>query len=455
MGHFPCDLGRWVASSSGMQKMLVLLVALVSRRVLRTAGLVLVASLAGAASADSAAAQLPDPAQFADRGFGIDSRRGGSGSSLLAARIPARQRRDAQRVFDRALVAYREIESNLGLGKNDPAGAIAALVAGCVAAHRDVAISDAALAAVVGQVQRAISAEPRLFHGLRVDRASVAEQMAIIGMMMMTRRGNQDAASVSGSKLAGRYLELYFAARIDDIEITDVGLGWRRGRPGGLLAALVAPSVDTAAISSALAESNKKVEAVGFRVQPRDWDGSGNFDFRPLVLLRSGDAVRNIGAINDRQGLDRHRKTSPEQWTRWRSAGNDIEVLEGGRWNAFAPLVQMRPPLPKGTRLDGTFSPLRHRSSDEPPPFLWSRLELDRSGRFSGSQGSGSKSSTSGRPWITTSSKGRRAAGTYAIDGFTLTLRRDGGQVEHHGIVTHPTNSSFLWVDGVQYTRAP
>jgi hypothetical protein len=99
------------------------------------------------------------------------------------------------------LVAYREIESNLGLGKNDPAGASAALVAGCVAAHQDVAISDAAFAAVVGQVQRAISAEPRLFHGLRVDRASVAEQMAIIGMMMMTQRGNQDAASVSGAKL--------------------------------------------------------------------------------------------------------------------------------------------------------------------------------------------------------------------------------------------------------------
>jgi hypothetical protein len=86
------------------------------------------------ARAGSAAAQLPDPAQFADRGFGIDSRRRGSGSSLLAARLPAGQRRNAQRVFDDVLVAYREIESNLGLGKNDPAGAIAALVAGCVAA---------------------------------------------------------------------------------------------------------------------------------------------------------------------------------------------------------------------------------------------------------------------------------------------------------------------------------
>lgn len=425
------------------------------RRVLRTAGVVLVASLVSAASARSAAAQLPDPVQFADRGFGIDSRRSGSGSSLLAARFPADQRRDAQRIFDDVLVAYREIESKLGLGKNDPAGAIAALVAGCVAARQDVAISDAALAAVVAQVKRAISAEPRLFRGLRVDRASVAEQMAIIGMMMMTRRGNQDAESVSGARFAARYLDLYFAAKIDDIEITEAGLSWRRGQPSGLLAALVAPSVDSAAISKALAESNERLEAVVFRHQPRDWAGSGDFDFQPVLLLESGDAVRNIGAINDRQGLDRHRKTSPEQWTRWRRAGDGIQILERGRWNAFAPLDQMRQPLPKGAALDGSFSPLRGRSSDELSPFSWSRLKFDRSGRFSGSGGSPSRSSTSGRPWIVTSSKGRRAAGTYTIDGFTLTLRRDDGQVEHHGIVTHPTSSYFIWVDGVQYTRDP
>ena len=441
---------KWIRQTNRMRR---------ERRtgVLRTAGIVLVASLACAFSPDSAAAQS------AGRNFALDLDRRGSGSSLLAAQLPAGERSDARRLFDQMLVAYREIERKLGLGRNAPAGAIAALVAGYVAAFHDSPVSDAALAAVVQQVERAISAHPRLLGALRVDRAPVAEQMAILGMMMMTRRGKQDAVSVSSDKgdIDIRFRDYFATSHFDirNIEITEMGLCWKRGQASGLLAALVAPSIDAEAIGKALPESTRRIEMVAFRPEPPGgWVGSGNFDFEPALLLRSGDAVRDIGALSDRRGLGGHRRSNPETWTRWRRSGDKVELKGGDTWVEFAPLGQMQRPLPKDTRLAGSYSPLRNsrlrdRSNDELSPFSWSTLRFDRSGRFS-SRGGTVSSAWMGRAVAIERRRGS-AAGTYLIDGFMLTLRRDDGQVELHSIVPHPTNLSFIWVDGIQYARDP
>jgi len=421
--------------------------------VLRTAVLALIALLVCAVRPESAAAQSSEQILV------LDFKGRGSGASLLAAQLPRGRRKNARRVFDQALAAYRPIERNLGLGKNDTAGAIAALVSGCVAAHHGVEVSDAALAAVVAQVRRAMSAYPRLFRAVHADRAPVAEQMAIIAVMMMpTRMGEHDAAQVGAVRAAhGRLLKVYFATDVQDVEITEAGLRWKRGQPRGLLAALVAPSVDTEATRKALAASNAKIETIGFRHQPADWDGSGDFDFQPTVLLRSGEAVCDLGAISDGRGLDGHRKASPEKWTRWRRAGNSVQTVESCRRNSPAPLSEMQRPLAKSTRLGGSFS----RASDGPTyelsAFSWTNLTFDGSGRFSSSSASGSRRTQRHDDAPDVSGTTRRAPvrGSYTIDGFTLTLRRDDGQVEYHSIVPHPTNLHFIWVDGISYSRDP
>ena len=418
--------------------------------VLPAAGLVLVGLLASAVGSESAAAQPREQILVLD----FDGR--GTGASLLAAQLPASQRKNARRAFDRALIAYRQVERNLGLRKNDPAVAVAALVSSCVAAHHGVDVSDAALAAVVVQVRRAMSAYPRLFRAVHPDRAAVAEQMAIIGMSMMpTRMGKDDAPPSGGRRSTWRLCEAYFKTRVQHLEITEAGLGWRRGQPSGLLAALVAPPVDTEAIRDAIAASSERIEMVGLRHRPDDWDGTGSFDFQPTLLLKSGDAVCDLGAISDRRGLDGHRKTNPEQWTRWRRDGKNVHTDERCRPNSSAPLEEMQRPLPVNTRLSGSFSREIDGSSFELSAFAWRTLTFDGSGRFSGSDASGSRRTR--RPYhapdVTGTARRAPVRGTYAIDGFMLTLRRDDGQVEYHSIVPHPTNPAFIWVDGVWYSR--
>ena len=430
---------------------------------LRGAHLLLVAALAVPLLPRAAAAQSMD------RSFAIDLQGRGNGPALLAAQLPADQRDGALRMFDRVLVGYRDLERKFGLGKNDPAGAIAAFVGGNVSAYHDARMSDAAFAALVKQVQGALAANPRLAEGLQVGRASVAEQMAIVGMMMvLTQMGALQGADRDGVKAAARrYLVDHLSIRIDDVEITEAGLVWSRGRPSGPLAALVRPgpapapapapaaAVNAKGVSAAFAASTKRVEMVGFSLDTGySWDGSVRYDFNPVVLLRSGDAVRDIGAMSDRRGLDGHRKASPAKWTKWRRAGQKIETLDGNKWEELGSLRHMQRPLPASTRLSGSFSRTSAGTTQGFSAISWSNMVFERSGRFSSGGGSGSMSrSHDGRAGVATSDKRAAGGGTYAIDGFMLTLRHDDGQVEYRSIVTHPTDGKIIWIDGAAYTR--
>jgi hypothetical protein len=425
---------------------------------------------------------------------------GKSGAEAMAAGMPAARRAQALQVFTTLLTAYRQVEKRFGLRSNEPAGAVAAFVAGNLAAYRHAEISDAQFAALVKQLRTTIITQPTLVTALHADHGAAAEQLEIIGMLMLTsqlslnqhpdaaaakalERGAQravkqllgvDLATISldeqgmhvsahsgkptlGDQLAGGDVT-NTASDDDDDDGDGDGDGGDRdaARRGERAAGPAAPAsattaADPDAASSVAVQAEKSIETVGFYTKVGyGVGGMMTFNPTPVVLFKSGEALYDMAALADPQGLDAHKKANPDEWTQWRKAGRSIELRKPKGWERLSFRTTMGR-LPKSFRLDRTYQRLSGGGNvavgGNVAIAAWSTLAFHRDGTFSGGGGAGASA-----PGVATSSRSAERGGTYAVAGYRLTLRYGDGTTVERMIVTDAKDPSVIWLDGAGYT---
>jgi hypothetical protein len=419
-----------------------------------------------------------------DKILAIDPAASSPAADLLAAKMPAEQRAQSHRMFTMLLDAYRQIETSAGVKTDEPAGAIAVFVAGNVAVHRGREISDPELTALVAQVRRVTAADAGLVKSLRLDRANVAQQYALVGMFMAVGQKSlaetPDAAQQAMLRQAAQgYLHTYLQTDIDSVEIGEHGLSWRNGKPSGALAAIGADArvAETSAATPApgatapatvksgageqdlhaLEERVKGIETIGFYTRTEMGVG-GYFNFvpAPMVLFKSGDALRDMKQLADPAGLEANKSAHPSAWTKWRRNGGVLESLESNNTWKKLPYPKTYDRLAKGFKLSGKYKRLSGTGNvafgGGSSVTAWSELVFDRSGTFRTSDG-GSVSSVDDRSSAFATGTRPEGSGTYEIEGYVLTLRYAGGHTVYRMITADASDPKAIWLDGFGYTQ--
>lgn len=405
-----------------------------------------------------------------DGAFVLDFTGTGSATALLAAQLPADHQSDAHHILEQLLASYRAIEAKLGLTTNDPAAALAAFITGNLAAFHLTAVSDAGLLAIAEQLR----GHPEVSKAFHADRPTVAEQLAILGTLMIVAQiGRNDPHRLDAlSAAARRHLRRYLGCEAADLEITDHGLRWTRGTPTGPLAVLVrgpriavkpahtvivgraAEAASKAATASAGAPpactaaiaTSASIETVAFYAVTRygGYNGWITYAWDPIVLFKSGEAALGTTALSDPSA---DKLAHPNNWTRWRRTRHGYEYWGNESWNAVAWTTNA---APRHYKLDGRYvheSSTSHSGEDGVSSTSWRTLSFDRSGHFTLDGGGGAYG-----PRFAATARTTSVDGTYDISGYCLTLRHDDGQVEARSIVINH-DKKMIWLDGIEYLR--
>lgn len=226
-----------------------------------------------------------------------------------------------------------------------------------------------------------------------------------------------------------------------------------------LLLSGTAHAAADATVPSAASRVTDGIETVGFYSKVGvGYGGMLTFSPTPIVLFKSGEALRDMRGLKFAGGLAAHKAAHPKDWTTWRRAGRAIEVMGEKGWQKTAYASTMDR-LPKGFTLNKTYRSVGGTGNlalgGTSAVLVWSNLSFERNGTFSSGGGSGATSESSGggtKSSVVTSSRRAPQQGRYEIDGYTLTLRYADGRSERRMIVTDRANPSVIWLDGDGYT---
>jgi hypothetical protein len=160
-------------------------------------------------------------------------------------------------------------------------------------------------------------------------------------------------------------------------------------------------------------------------------------------------------ALKALEGLAAHR----DDWTKWRRAGNAIEIVGSKGWEKLY-YTKTMDRLPKGFTLVGSYQKLSGGGNlaigGTSAIAVWLDFSFDQSGNFSSGGGSGSSTSVENagtKTSVVTSGTAPNRHGRYFIDGYTLTLSYADGRVERRMVVTDRADPSVIWLDGDGYTK--
>lgn len=147
----------------------------------------------------------------------------------LAANYPPDKRSEAEKLFQRFLVSYHQIEIRFGIPDNDVAGAMAAFVAGSLMGYRNQDFPDAAFRGLVEQMRGAVAASPEFARANPTARREMYEKLAILGMAMATTqmglKQQPDARVEANMRRAAKgYLEQFLGTDAERVAITPEGL---------------------------------------------------------------------------------------------------------------------------------------------------------------------------------------------------------------------------------------
>ena len=157
---------------------------------------------------------------------------------------------------------------------------------------------------------------------------------------------------------------------------------------------------------------------------------SGTNWYLPVLIFDDGwTALEVLGSAVKDPIADR--RSAPERWARWRKTGGVYEYEdEDGTWAELND--EEHAPLSAGTTLGGTYESLVVSESGD-SVFIRSRtIDLYKDSTFSMNA---SSSSTYEHMPVGAGSYSKDSYGTYAIDGYLLTLRFSDGSVAYRGIV--------------------
>lgn len=220
------------------------------------------------------------------------------------------------------------------------------------------------------------------------------------------------------------------------------------------------PSGDVSQVEGAAPDPTQvlaQIDSFGFMT--RATVGVGGFvglEVVPIVLLRSGDALRDVKALHHPGGLEAHRRAMPKKWTKWRRESGVLQTREEEGWTAL-PFQTTYARLPDSLRLDGQF---RHLSGTgnvavggTQSVAAWTQYRFETDGRVVRGNGAGATASA-GDASVATAGKGAGKTGRYRIDGLTLHIRYDDGTEERRVLILDPKPPvKALWLDGVGYVR--
>lgn len=176
----------------------------------------------------------------------------------------------------------------------------------------------------------------------------------------------------------------------------------------------------------------------------------------PLVLLRNGDALKDVSGLAHPQGLAAHKAARAKDWTRWQRSGGSIQVQKADGWKNIA-FNAIYPALPKDFRLDGSFRAMRGSGTQaiggSQAVAAWTDLRFHGDGRVERGGGAGASESF-GNSSVVSASKSAGRVGRYRIDGLTLAIRWDDGTSEHRLLIANPKDpKTAIWLDGEGYAR--
>ena len=217
------------------------------------------------------------------------------------------------------------------------------------------------------------------------------------------------------------------------------------------------PRAPDPAARGATAALTSRIESFGFDTRPEmgmgGWIGIKVY---PVVLFRDGTALTEVEGLGFAGGLEAHRRAHADDWTRWRRAGSEIQLLKDGKWDKLE-FQRTYSTLPRDFRLNGRFR--RSGGTGNVAVGGTSSVTVVSQYLFSPDgrvlrDGSAASTATAGDFTATASSAAPSQRGHYTIDGITLVIRYDDGKEERRILVTDPTDpKSVIWLDGDSYVR--
>lgn len=267
-----------------------------------------------------------------------------------------------------------------------------------------------------------------------VQQAQVSQAADLI----VTRLGAQGLAPCPAATSVARLPQAEFTRSAAAFVVTDA--------PAPAAVPAIAPPAALAAIDS-----------IGFHTRAKM--GVGGFitlDVFPVLMLRSGELVKDVAALREPGGLEAHRAAHPAAWTRWRRQGGSLELLTTEGWKPLAYQTSYAA-LPANLVLDGGFRALGGAGNvalgGSDSVAAWDTYTFTRDGHVERSGGAGA-SAAFGNAGVTTRSTAASRRGRYRIDGLTLAIDYDDGSIERRILVIDPNApDKALWLDGTGYVR--
>ncbi len=107
--------------------------------------------------------------------------------------------------------------------------------------------------------------------------------------------------------------------------------------PGPESGAALLPNSKTSAVASEASRAADGIETVSFfNKMGYGYGGMVTYNPTPIVLFKSGEALRDMAALQFPGGLAAHKAAHPKDWTKWRRSGKAIEVMGNKGWERIA-----------------------------------------------------------------------------------------------------------------------
>lgn len=221
-------------------------------------------------------------------------------------------------------------------------------------------------------------------------------------------------------------------------------------------AAAAAPAPPPAPPPAPLASVDPAVLAriEGFAFDSRAAMGIGGFlttEIFPVVLFRDGQLLRDVEGLLAPGGIDAHRRAHPQEWSRWRRAGRELQAEDDKGWSKL-PFDTFYTTLPNGFKLDGLYRRLGGGGNvavgGTASVAVWNEFRFESDGRVSQGGGAGGRTEAGNTSVVTRHAAAGRQ-GRYRVEGLMLRIRWDDGSEESHVLIADPKDpTGVIWIDG-------